>query len=248
MHIVKPIINPDVEEAVRDILAQFEQLHKWKAWGMEEVRRQGNIILLWGPPGCGKTTIARYLASKINRGFKSLDVSKIGGGEPGAIEGNINDFFDIAGKRAGGMTVYIDEAESLLIDRRKISGDALTWMLGMVNTILIRMNTYKGTIILSTNHADRLDEAMNDRILENIRVGLPDYERRKLLWRQKIPHQFPLQPTLKELGKLAQVKLNGRQIENTILVCAKRALKQKIKPKLSLMLQCAEHEVSKKLE
>lgn len=225
----KPILHPDVEEQVLDSVAQFKHVDKWLSWGMNNVRDQGTVVLYEGPPGTGKTMTARWMAGKLKRGFKKLSAAEIGGGDPGETEKNLITFFNDCRKR-NNATIFIDECDHLLMDRDKMEGAALTWQLGTLEALLVELNTYKGLVILASNHPQNLDPALAGRLLAIVKFKRPDFERRKLIWKQKIPDKFPFQPKEYELAMIAKFNLNGRQIENVIINVASHAIRGMIKP------------------
>jgi SpoVK/Ycf46/Vps4 family AAA+-type ATPase len=67
IHGKKPVMTRAVERAVMNAVVMYQQRKKWKQWGLHLIRKQGACILLEGPPGCGKTTIAEYLALRIRK-------------------------------------------------------------------------------------------------------------------------------------------------------------------------------------
>lgn len=228
----KPILNPEVESEVLNSVAQYVHREKWRSWGMDLLREQGSCILLTGAPGTGKTMTARWIAKKIKRGFKQMSAASIGGGDPGQSEQGVIDFFADCKKR-NCATIFIDECDHMLMNRDKMEGAALTWQLGTIETIMMQLNIYPGFVIMATNHAQNLDPALSDRLMSIIHIKRPDYERRKLIWKQKIPEKFPFQPTEKELAKIAKYDLSGRQIETVLVNVASSAIREMVKPGMS---------------
>lgn len=228
----KPVMSVEVEVDVMNAVTQFLKKDTWRAWGMHSLREQGSCILLEGPPGTGKTTIARYVAAKVKRGFKQLNVAVIGGADPGSTERAVKEFFEDCTKRASGQgaTIFIDECDHLLGDRSRIEGAGLTWQLGTIEMLMMCMNSYKGLVICATNHQDSLDPALSDRFLSIIRVGIPDRLMRMRLWRMKWPAKFPYQPTMSDLDDFCGTELTGRQIENVIVNVASNAIRTDKKP------------------
>lgn len=230
----KPVMSEEVESDVLNALAQFHNKDKWKQWGMDELRDQGPSVLFKGPPGTGKTTIAKWMAKKVRKGWKVLDVGALSsGGEPGAMEKQVRLFFADARKR-GNMTIAIDECDHILGNRAQISGDALTWMLGTIETLMTEMNQYKGLVLCMTNHDEKLDPALADRFMSIIHVDTPDMSMRKQLWKLKLPARFPFKPSLMDMKALAKPTLTGRQIETVILNVASYAIRTGKKPDMEM--------------
>lgn len=225
----KPIMSKSVESDILDALAQYQNRDKWKRWGMNEIREQGSAILLHGPSGTGKTTIAKWMSEQLRRGFKQLDVSKIGGGDPGQSEANVHAFFEDAKKRNNAF-ILLDECDHLLGDRNNIGEAGQTWMIGTTEAIMVNMNVYAGPVVCATNNVDKLDPAMANRFMSIVHVGEPDMDMRARLWKIKWPKKFPLQPSPREIERLARHEINGRQIETVFVNVASHALRKGMRP------------------
>ncbi len=235
----RPILNPEIEKELLESIIQFQNRDLWRRWGMDKLRQQGSAILLIGPHGTGKTTAAKWLASKINKGCRKLDASVIGGGEPGASERGIKEFYDDCRRRKN-CTIFMDECDHLLMNRESISAEGRTWQTGSVEMLMTEMAIYPGFQICATNHAVALDPALDSRFLSIIKIGMPDFETRIRIWKNKIPKELPLRTETADIKKLARFKLNGRQIENVIVKSVDRAIMDKTKPKLSVFLYFCE--------
>lgn len=73
-------------------------------------------VLMHGPPGCGKTLLAKAVASEVNANFLSVDVSRLKGKWYGETEKLASAVFSLAYKLAPSI-VFLDEVDSLLSGR-----------------------------------------------------------------------------------------------------------------------------------
>ena len=220
-----PIVSQDTQSQIDRAIAQYKDGAKWREWGLSTLRPQGACILLEGPPGTGKTTIAEYIAIKIRKkGIKAIDFGEFGSQVPGENSRQIKRLFAEANKN-GGMTIFLDEVEAVLWSRDRIAGSN-TWMLEVIDTLLAEISRYKHLIIMATNRADMLDAAVMRRLIARIYVPLPDLETRQRLWAAKWPDKFPLKLTRLQAENFAVASegMTGSTIERVILNTGARAI------------------------
>ena len=115
-------------------------------------------ILLWGPPGTGKTEFVKHLGKTLN----SRVVVKMGSDLlscwVGETEKNIKRAFDEA--EADNAILFLDEIDGIVQDR---SGAQRSWEVTQVNELLSRMENFKGVMVGATNFMDNLDAAIMRR-------------------------------------------------------------------------------------
>jgi len=242
----KPIMSREVEESVRSAISMYLNRNKWKAWGMHKIRKKGSAVLLKGPPGTGKTTIARWAAKEQGKKMKTLDVSTVCSGEPGESERGVIEFFEFC--RENDCIIFMDECDSLLTDRAEISADGRTWQLSTAEQIMVQMEVFPNMIFAATNHEFLMDEALDDRFLFIIHVPRPNEKLRLAIWKQKWPQTFPLRLKEKDYRQLATFDLSGRQIENAICAAASEAIYRNQRPTLELFLRHCKREEKKKIK
>lgn len=126
-------------------------------------------ILLWGPPGTGKSEFVKFLAREMGRKY----VAKMGGDLlsmwVGGTEENIKAAFEEA--EYDNTILFFDEIDGLLRDR--VSADH-SWEITQVNELLYRMENFKGIFIGATNRNDSLDPAVLRRFTFKIEFDVLD--------------------------------------------------------------------------
>ena len=117
-------------------------------------------ILLYGPPGCGKTLIAKAMANEINAHFILVNGPEILNKYFGQAEANLRRIFDEAIDYSPSI-IYFDEFDSIGISR---DNEANPLMAPVVNQLLTLMDGVKKEdnicVIASTNRVDMIDEAL----------------------------------------------------------------------------------------
>lgn len=223
----RPILDGSVYEQVLAGIATIKHADTWKKWGFQS---SNSVLLFSGPSGTGKTTTARWVAKHLRKSLIAVSMGDFGGGDPGDSERNLARIF-MAGEGEKAV-IFFDECDAILWDRGQAGKDSM-WMIGVINFILTKIETYDGTIILASNFAHILDAALRRRITFEVHFGEPSYESRKKLWVAKWPNSWPLPLPVKEIGNLANENLTGAEIEKVIEEEARFALTQERKPTLA---------------
>lgn len=235
-----PILSDDLQDRIGDAISAFNHRGQWKEWGLDKVRRQGAAILFHGPPGTGKTITAYYVAKKLHLGIKEISMADYGSHVPGELARNIKKLFmtqlvDAKVNQRQPAIVFLDECDAMLVSRKKLGQDMI-WMLEPIDALLTQIANYPGLVILSTNLATVLDEAIERRLIAKVYFDRPTKDIRYKIWKTKWPTKFPVQPSEQELTALATYDLSGAQIENVFLLWAGRCVRKQQTPIIAELL------------
>ncbi|MDH5806937.1 MAG: AAA family ATPase [Candidatus Methanomethylicaceae archaeon] len=141
-------------------------------------------ILLYGPPGCGKTLIAAAVATEIDAAFFSVDAASIMSKWLGEAEKNVAKLFKSAREAAikhGSAIVFIDEIDSLLgVRYNEVGGEVRVrnQFLKEMDGIMDKGKNWPLYVIGATNKPWTLDWGFIRRFQKRIYVPVPDYETR----------------------------------------------------------------------
>ena len=138
-----------------------------------------NGILLYGPPGCGKTFIAQRLAEELGYNFFEISPSSIGSPYIHQSGLKIRDLFENAASKAP-VLIFVDEFEGMVPSRSQMSPHS-EHKAEEVNEWLVQINNCaeRGILfIAATNEPSKIDDAVRrtGRIDKKIYVGPPDGE------------------------------------------------------------------------
>jgi len=210
MKIIEPYLNPGLFDRFR--------------------ARAGGGILLYGPPGCGKTMIARAVANECNASFVSVGISDVLNMWLGESERNLATMFDKA-RAQQPCVLFFDELDALAYSRSKAgSASART----VVNEFLAQLDGIgrenRGILILAaTNMPWDVDSAMKrpGRFSRQIFVPPPDMAARRAMFEIKLTG-VPIGEI--DYARLAEstVQFSGADIDGLIEMAKESALSQSL--------------------
>lgn len=156
-----------------DVVEVFRNPARFKKYGISIP----NGVLLFGPPGCGKTYIARQLAAELGYSFFEICPSDIGSSYMHGTILKIRETFEEATRKAPSV-LFIDEFEALVPSRATI-GDSHQYKVEEVNEFLSRMSgcsERRILLIAATNQPWEIDSAVqrSGRLDKKIYVAPPD--------------------------------------------------------------------------
>jgi transitional endoplasmic reticulum ATPase len=188
-----------------------------------------NGILLFGPPGCGKTFIVKKLAEELGYNFYEMAPSSVATSYVHGAVGNIGKAFEMARLQAPSI-VFIDEIEGLVPKREELGGHAETKK-EEINEFLIQLNNAGASRILvvgATNRPHMIDTAIlrSGRMDKRIFVGPPDFEARRDMFRICLSGRpYDKDIDFEELAKMTDNYV-GSDIELIVTEAARAAVSQ----------------------
>lgn len=175
------VLPDDTREQLMDLVNVFVKPDLARTLGIEPPPG----ILLHGPPGTGKTTIARAMASEIEASFYEQSAADLLSKWAGESEERVANLF--AKARANRPSIiFVDEIDGLL---RARSGDSVNrWEERIVSQFLRELDGLvngAGVLLVgATNRPDVVDPAVRERRLAPVEIGLPDAAGRLQLLRR----------------------------------------------------------------
>merc|ERR1711871_186558 len=177
-----------LEKVKRELkeLVQYpiEHPEKFEKFGMAPSKG----VLFYGPPGCGKTLLAKAVANECQANFVSIKGPELLTMWFGESEANVRDIFDKA-RSAAPCVLFFDELDSIAQSRGGSSGDgggAGDRVMNQILTEMDGMNSKKQVFIIgATNRPDIIDTALMrpGRLDQLVYIPLPDLESRKSILR-----------------------------------------------------------------
>jgi len=213
----KIVLKPEVKSELMDKIRMFNRADKAAPKG----------LLLFGPPGTGKTEIARRIADSASCFFLSLKGPDLKAGYVGQSGERVQKIWEQARSR-GRCVIFIDECEGVFARRGGTNSDTASEEL--VQAFLaewdgVGTEDQRVWVIGATNRKDVLDEAIVSRFNDEVEIGLPgEAERLKILQleMEKVdrPGQVPA-----FVGAASQ-GLSGRNLSRLVSDVCTRASKQ----------------------
>ncbi|WP_338501943.1 CDC48 family AAA ATPase [Sphingomonas kaistensis] len=133
-------------------------------------------VLLHGPPGTGKTRLARAVANESDAQFFHIAGPEIMGSAYGESEKKLRELFEEAGQAAPSI-IFIDEIDSIAPKRDQVSGEAEKRLVAQLLTLMDGLEPRQNLVVIAaTNRPEAIDEALRrpGRFDREIVVGVPD--------------------------------------------------------------------------
>jgi len=138
-------------------------------------------VLLHGPPGCGKTLIARAVAHETEANFFSVNGPEIIHKFYGESEANLRKIFEEATRKAPSI-IFLDEIDCIAPHREKVVGDVEKRVVAQLLALMDGLNQRQNVIVIAaTNIPNALDPALRrpGRFDREISISIPDRNGRR---------------------------------------------------------------------
>ena len=191
------VLPPAIKAQLQQLQAVIEDPESARRFGVEPPTG----LLLAGPPGTGKTTVAKVLAAQARCSFYPISGADVMSKWVGESERNIRQLFERARENRPSI-IFIDEIDAIAGRRGEVQVHD-----SHVNQLLAEIDGVSGQrgvfIIGATNRADQLDPAMlrGGRLSRTIVLGLPDEEGRLAMLRLHTARMPTVGVRLEELAR-----------------------------------------------
>ncbi|MDP2845863.1 MAG: AAA family ATPase, partial [Candidatus Methanoperedens sp.] len=133
-------------------------------------------VLLHGPPGTGKTMIAKAVANETDANFVSISGPEIMSKYYGESEKHLREIFDEA-EKAAPTIIFIDEIDSIAPKREEVTGEVERRVVAQLLSLMDGLKTRGQVIVIAaTNRPNAIDAALRrgGRFDREIEIGIPD--------------------------------------------------------------------------
>ena len=233
----KAFDNLVVHEGMKELIlaCMTSQPETARSIDLIDNKRNGSIMLLYGPTGTGKTFTAELVAEMARKPLYTVTCGDIGT-KPEQVGEYLQSVFHLG--KIWDCVVVLDDVEVFLEQRtpRDPKRNAL------VSVFLRALEYYEGILILTTNRAFTVDAASKSRIQLTVHYEL-EYHQRKQIWQNFLNglketgegDKIDFDDIEMNLDELAQYPINGWQIRNSIKTARQLAKHEAKKMTFSLL-------------
>ena len=209
------VLPEETKEKVMSTVEHYELFSKCKkrcGFGEGLMANTGGLVFLFhGPSGTGKTMLANGVANELKKKVLLVTLAQF------KNDSKAPDILRFVFREAklNDAIIFFDECESFFENRESNP---------LVTSVLAQFERYEGLIIMATNRAQVIDEAMNRRISLMVEFKLPDHNMREEIWRAHLPPAIKLGEDVDLMAMALNYELSGGLIKNAALAALSLAV------------------------
>ncbi|MGG8495201.1 AAA family ATPase [Tenacibaculum sp. TC6] len=179
-----PILTKQINDRIEDFLNERENINLL----IEKNIRPSSSLLLTGLPGTGKTMLAKFIASSLNKNLITLDLSASISSLMGKTGANLKKVIEYA--KNNSSVLLFDEFDA--IAKKRDDNTDLGEIKRVVNILLMELEDWpiSSLFIATSNHPELLDKAIWRRFDHSIEIPIPDQGTRLQILKKELGDFF----------------------------------------------------------
>ena len=222
---IRPVFSFDdmvLEPGEYQILKDFCTRVKSKYMLMEELGYkkkfpygQNAVLLLFGPPGTGKTMAAQVVSNELGMDLYKINLSQVFSKYIGETEKQLEEIFEMA--KQSNCVLFFDEADALFSKRTEVTDSKDKYSNVETSYLLQKMEEFSGTLILATNRVNNMDDAFKRRMTAAVNIQMPGEKQRLELWKKAFTPETLLDESIDFARIASMVELPPSSIKQAAL-------------------------------